>query len=520
MCLGAFAELTAFGELLRHAMSDRLNIATEHCHVLPTGRTALVNARAFPVAGGLAIVYRDISEQRAANDAFRSSEELNRRILQSSTDCIKVLSLQGHLEFMSEGGTGVMEVDDLSSLLGKKWEELWPEQERRKIAQVVRDAAQGKSCRFEGPAPTARGNMRWWDVAVTPIHGANGKPERILSISRDVTPAHRAEQKLSDTKRQLDAVLNNTTMAVFLMDDRQHCVFANAAAERLTGYSFDQLSERPLHDVIHCKKADGSPYPIDECPIDRAFPECAQVQGEELFVSPEGDLYPVAFTASPVTDDDGKTTGTVVEVRDITEDKAQEEQKRRADERQLLLINELNHRVKNTLAIVQGLAQQSFKTDAPVEEARQAFDARLAALAAAHNLLTRQNWETALLSETISYSVKATAGALAVRVLAAGPEVVLSPQTTVSVAMAVHELSTNAIKYGALSNASGRVHIKWSVDSDGETPWLHFEWREMMGPAVKEPTRRGFGSRMIEHGLAAELKGTAFLDFRKMVYVA
>ena len=90
-------------------------------------------------------------------------------------------------------------------------------------------------------------------------------------------------------------------MAVFLMDHQQQCVYANAAAEKLTGYSFEQMQGRPLHDVIHNKKPDGSHYPLEECPIDRAFPARAQMQGEELFVAPDGSFYPVAFTRKSVT---------------------------------------------------------------------------------------------------------------------------------------------------------------------------------------------------------------------------
>lgn len=190
-------------------------------------------------------------------------------------------------------------------------------------------------------------------------------------------------------------------------------------------------------------------------------------------------------------------------------------QRRRAEEQQTLLINELNHRVKNTLAIVQGLAQQSFRPDTPTDAARQAFDARLGALAAAHSLLTRRNWETANLSEIISDSVRATAGSLHERVHLAGPEIILGPQTAVSLAMAVHELSTNAVKHGALSNEAGQVSIGWDTTRSDTAPTLHLEWRESGGPAVEGPTHRGFGSRMIERGLAAELGGTVTLEFAR-----
>ncbi len=134
-----------------------------------------------------------------------------------------------------------------------------------------------------------------------------------------------AEARLGETSRRLNAILANTREAVFLMDERQQCVFANAAAEKLTGYSFGQMKGRPLHDVIHHKKPDGSHYPLEECPIDRAFPERAQMSGEELFVALDGSFYPVAFTASPVLDDEGKPIGTVIEARDISAERAANE---------------------------------------------------------------------------------------------------------------------------------------------------------------------------------------------------
>lgn len=139
----------------------------------------------------------------------------------------------------------------------------------------------------------------------------------LAAFYRDVSDELSAQKELSETSWRLDAILSNTTTAVFLMDHRQQCVYANKAAEELTGYSFDKLQGRPLHDVVHHKKPGGSHYPLEECPIDRAFPERAQTQGEELFVAPDGSFYPVAFTASPLLDQSGVPVGTVIEARNI-----------------------------------------------------------------------------------------------------------------------------------------------------------------------------------------------------------
>ena len=354
---------STFGAALEKAARERAFVSSEHQQVWPDGHAIDVEVRVIPIGDQLAILYRDVSERRRAEAALRTTEELNRRILQSSTDCIKVLSLDGRLEFMSEGGTGVMEVDDLPLLLGKRWEEFWPEEERHKVALAVNEAAKGKANRFQGAAPTARGNLRWWDVAVSAIRDAEGKPERLLSISRDVSATHRAEEQLSETTRRLDAILNNTTMAVFLMDHRQQCVFANAAAEELTGYSLNDMRGRPLHDVVHHKKPDGSHYPLDECPIDRAFPERMQMQGEELFVAPDGSFYPVAFTASPLLDDNGQPVGTVIEATNIT-DERKKERRLEAQARTLETINRTGEAIASELDLEKVV---QIATDASVE---------------------------------------------------------------------------------------------------------------------------------------------------------
>jgi len=181
-------------------------------------------------------------------------------------------------------------------------------------------------------------------------------------------------------------------------------------------------------------------------------------------------------------------------------------ERKRAEQHQRLLIDELNHRVKNSLAIVQGIAQQTFRSAVP--EAREAFEGRLAALSTAHDLLTRQNWESASLNRIVADAV----GAVRPRegqVLIDGPDLLLAPKTAVSLAMAIHELSTNSVKYGSLSVPEGRVEVRWA--SEGER--LKLTWRETRGPLVQPPAKRGFGTRMIERGLSAELGGNVAIEF-------
>ena len=198
-------------------------------------------------------------------------------------------------------------------------------------------------------------------------------------------------------------------------------------------------------------------------------------------------------------------------VRTLGEQVGRVLERRRTEEHLRLLVNELNHRVKNTLAVVQSIAAQTLRGE-DIEGARQAFESRLAALAAAHDLLTSQNWQSASLREVIE-KAGLGCGASSERLTVVGPEVRVQPKTAVSVAMAVHELCTNAVKYGAFSNDGGTVRVEWGVDpSDGDSR-LRLVWKEHGGPPVAKPTSRGFGTRMIERALAAELGGTARIDF-------
>ncbi|MGN7160497.1 PAS domain S-box protein [Sphingomonas sp. SAFR-052] len=138
---------------------------------------------------------------------------------------------------------------------------------------------------------------------------------------------------VNSSERRLNAIVSNSTMAIFLMDDQQHCIFMNAAAEALTGYQLPEVMNRPLHDAVHHKRPDGTPYPLAECPIDRAFPERERMQGEEVFVHKDGHFYPVAFTASPIAGDDGQPIGTIIEVRDLTKEKARDAALRESESR-------------------------------------------------------------------------------------------------------------------------------------------------------------------------------------------
>lgn len=203
---------------------------------------------------------------------------------------------------------------------------------------------------------------------------------------------------------------------------------------------------------------------------------------------------------------------------DITQAKLNEdalrtevEERRRSEEIQRLLLGELNHRVKNMLATVQSIARQSLPTADPL--APSAFEERLVALSWAYEILTEQSWQGAPLEEIVKKTMAPHQTSRAGRVRIEGPGIWLSPSRALAFALATHELATNALKYGALSNPAGHVSVTWSIDQAASPAMLTFEWTESGGPEVSAPGRRGFGSRLIERSLSRELGGHVALTF-------
>jgi two-component sensor histidine kinase len=185
----------------------------------------------------------------------------------------------------------------------------------------------------------------------------------------------------------------------------------------------------------------------------------------------------------------------------------------RAAEHQKLLIDELNHRVKNTLATVQSIATQTLRTADSTQDAKDALERRLLALSRAHDVLTRESWEGADLMDVVERALEPYQVHGESRLHVTGPHVRLTPRMSLALAMALHELATNAVKYGALSNKSGVVEVSWKVQYGAAPPRLVLRWKEAGGPPVAAPRRRGFGSRLIERSLAQDLDGQVEIAF-------
>jgi PAS domain S-box-containing protein len=255
-------------------------------------------------------------------------------------------------------------------------------------------------------------------------------------------------------------------------------------------------------------------HPEDRTRVERARAQALAddteyMEIEHRVIWPDGTVHWLAGRFHIERDRNGEATEATAVYMDITERKW-------VEERQSLLLDELNHRVKNTLSTVQSIALQTRRGADSPEQFSQLFEGRIAALAGAHDLLTEASWEGASLADVIGrtlapYALSAQDGAA--RIIFGGPLVRLSPNAAVTLNMAFHELATNAAKYGALSTAEGRLEVCWTVDRTVDPPTVELFWSEHGGPPVEPPARRGFGTRLVEQGLARELDGEVELHY-------
>jgi PAS domain S-box-containing protein len=414
------------------------------------------------------------------------------------------------------------------------------------------------------PLKGADGQFRTFLTRVRPSRNELGKVVRWFGTNTDITEHQRVAESLAEEKARLET-LNRTVALVSAELDLERLVqTVTEAGVSLTGAKFGAF----FYNVTDAKGESMTLYTIAGVPREHfsQFPNprathvfSPTFRGEDPVRSddiladerygrnhpyngmPAGHLPVRSYLAVPVKSRSGEVLGGLFfghpEPSRFTErhqelvigvagqaaigidnarlfEAAQREiaERRAAESHRELLINELNHRVKNTLATVQSVAAQTLRTGQIESDVRERLDARLMALSDAHNLLTEHNWQGASLDEVVEMALRPYRADGDSRFAVDGPPVALSPKTALAFAMSLHELATNAAKYGALSSNEGRVELRWVIDGDTGSR-LRMIWSERGGPLVKPPSRKGFGTRLIQRGLAAELGGSVSLDY-------
>ena len=290
----------------------------------------------------------------------------------------------------------------------------------------------------------------------------------------------------------LEAVLESVSDAFYALDTDWRYVVFNRAAEEYFGIDRAAVMGRVLWEIF--PQGLGTPF--------ETYCRAAMDDGASTTFETTSAMRPDRVVELRIVPMRGG--GVAITLADITERKS-------ADTRQRMLVNELNHRVKNSLATVQAIAAQSLRGPDVSPEARERFTARLMALARANDVLVSETWSGASLS-SVAAEMAGPHGD-AERISISGPQVFLGPQTATAMALGLHELATNAAKYGALSAPEGRVELSWRLEGEGEGRRLRLVWRETGGPEVGTPGPPGFGSRLIERGLASELRANVQLNY-------
>jgi PAS domain S-box-containing protein len=338
---------------------------------------------------------------------------------------------------------------------------------------------------------------------------------------REIAERRSAEMRLAVVSHRLDAVLNNTMMAVFVMDERHRCIFANSAAETLIGYSFEEMNGRPFHELVHSKHPDGTDYPVNECPINEAFESGVRTEGEEWFMARDGTFFPVAFTASPVHDEASNTVGTILEVRDISEQRARAAELADALHAKEMLLHEVNHRVKNSLQVVTSLLMlQAGRAKEPaLKQALLEARGRIGVVAGIHQRLysTSQhdrvdfgNYLEELATETLRSLNNSGKIALDIDV---GKDVVMPLTQAVPLALAVSELITNAVKYAFPGDREGKVTVE--LHDHGDRVEVCVSDNGVGLPEGFDPSGAGGLGMRIVTALVRQVRGTLSIESSK-----
>lgn len=385
--------------------------------------------------------------------------------------------------------------------------------DQQQITAAIRKAIQTRGMfELEHRVRRADGTLGWVHSRALPILREDGEIIEWFGTASDVTARRQAEEaiealamQLAQERTRLSTLIETLPVGVALVDSQGATVLSNPAFRRYRPDAVipSMLPEDQKQWIAYDNQ--GGRLPKSQYPGARAL-QGEMVMGLEfLHHAPDGAEHWMRVSGIPIRDPDGQVSGALCVIVDIDDIK-------RSEEHQRLLINELNHRVKNTLATVQSIAGQTLRNASSMDEAKAALEGRLLALSRAHDVLTRENWEGAELREIVAQALEPYSSRGEDRLHLRGPKVRLPPRTALALAMVIQELATNAVKYGALSNPTGEIRITWRVD-DGVPSRLRLHWEENGGPPVQAPTRRGFGTRLIERSLAQDLDGAVRIEF-------
>jgi len=399
-----------------------------------------------------------------------------------SRDCVKVLDIAGKIVSFNDDGLRIMEIDHLDQVLGAFWTDLWPADLRSLAVEGLTTAKLNGVSSFRAPCPTAKGTPKWWDVTIAAI---SGLAPTFVVISRDVTDQHAKEALQRGKLERLTEITDSNTDALWDIDLTNNRVWWSEGTQRLFGYGPDQMgdSSQWRDDNIH---------PEDRARVIAGMTQAvkngsATWQDEFRYRAANGSYIVVLDRGSIIRDETGAGIRFVGMMQDISARDA----KAKMHE---LVAGELSHRVNNILAVISAIFYQSLKLSEDIQSLGRAFGDRLLALAKANKAIMKG----AGISTDLRTLVEEQLGPFidAGRLQAVGAAATLNAEIALPFSLAINELATNALKYGALSRESGTVTISWRLRQNPSA--IIVDWQEHGGPKVQAPTRKGLGSALIQ----------------------
>ena len=444
---------------------------------------------------GVFCIVNETTERVKADAALRESEERLRAIFAQSAAGIALGDLTGKLLSVNDHFCRIVG-RPRDELIGIRMQEITFADDLPENQRLFQHMVQtGESFEIEKRYVRGDGNLVWVANSVSAIRDDGGNMSQAVAISVDIGERRHAQE----IEKHLASMIASSNDAIMGIDLDMKITSWNAAAEKLYGYSQDEVVGRSVLMLVPDGRQEEEPRILTEVRAGR-FVEPYETQRRRK----DGRLVEVLLSVSPIRDANGLVIGASKTAHDITARKDAERLKS-------ILVNELHHRVKNVLATVTAIARQTLGRDKANHEEVEAFTSRLASLSRAQDLLVHADWQhadiKAVMQQALSpYPVDAFQ--------IGGPSVPLPPRAVVSLSLALHELATNAAKYGALSAPGGQVSISWQFERLVDNR-LRIVWEERGGPEVAPPRRRGFGSTLIERLLSAELKGETKFVYEK-----
>jgi len=438
-----------------------------------------------------------VVSQRENEAALRASEARLTLVLDSTIDVFYAVDSEWRLTVFNAAAERYFG-KPRAEVLGRTLMEAFPAFVGSEVERCLRTVVEAQTSKtFEVRSAHRPGRIVQLRASPVPDGG-------VAAAFTDITDMKRAEEELRAREIRLRLALAAGQLGEWELDLESDTSVRAFRHDQIFGY--DQPVENWGFETFI-----GHVLPEDRQHVEETFRVAAETGAGWHFECRirrinDGEIRWIAASGEPQFAPDGRVTKIFGLVGDITE-------RKRAEEHQQLLINELNHRVKNTLATVQSIASQTLRNAETAAEAKDALEGRLIALSGAHDVLTRENWEGADLFDIVEQAVAAYSSRGEDRLHLRGPKLRVSPRMALALAMALQELATNAVKYGALSNATGEITVTWDVQRDASSARLHLRWKESGGPPVQAPTRRGFGSRLIERSLAQDLSGRVQIAF-------